>query len=114
MHEIIYVLINSKLISAINIIKLIEEESVNLLKLKVTLIDESLLYITELHTSSYQKYSYHWQRNDGRLIIRWDNTPHWKNIATFPYHKHIEDKILPSHRITVDEVLEIIRKELVK
>ena len=47
-----------------------------------------VLFIAELHTTQYQKYSYHWQDSDGQMIVRWDNKPHWPNIKTFPYHKH--------------------------
>ena len=78
----------------------------------IEIIDGSLLYITELHTENYQKYSYHWQKEDGQLIIRWDNSPHWKNIKTFPHHKHEKNEILPSHRISIQDVIEEITKRL--
>ncbi len=96
------------LVSEIEILELIEEEKVKILKLKAELIDKSHLYITEVHTINYQKYSYHWQEQTGKLLIRWDNSPHWRNIITFPHHKHIGAKVFPSVRPTIEEVLKEI------
>ncbi len=78
--------------------------------MKATVLDGTLLYITELHTIDYQKYSYHWQKENGELIIRWDNKPHWKNLKTFPHHKHEGDKVFPSHRVNIDDVIKTIEE----
>jgi hypothetical protein len=42
--------------------------------------------------------------------MRWDNAPHWKDISTFPHHKHIKNKILPSPRPILKEILAEIEK----
>ena len=34
------------------------------------------------------KYRYHLQRDDGTLIVRWDNAPHHREVETFPHHRH--------------------------
>jgi len=60
----------AELFSAVDIIELVDEESVRLLKAKVKVLDGSVLYITELHTINYEKYAYHWQKEDGELIIK--------------------------------------------
>ncbi len=112
MQGIVSALKESKLFTFIDIVELIDEESVKLIRLKARVLDGTLLYITELHTVNYQKYAYHWQNENGELILRWDNKPHWKEIKTFPHHKHTKGKVLPSHRITVDDVVEIIRRKL--
>lgn len=88
---------------------MIEEETVQLLKVKVKLIDDSSLFIYEIHTPDFNKYSYHWQNKKGAMLIRWDNKPHWKHLKTFPHHKHTKEGVLPSHRITIEEAIEIIR-----
>ena len=108
MHRIISALKESNLFTLIEVIELIDEESVKLLKVKAKIIDKTLLHITELHTIDFQKYSYHWQDKNGKIILRWDNKPHWKKIKTFPHHKHEGDKVLPSHRIDIDDVIKII------
>lgn len=33
-------------------------------------------------------YSYHWSDEQGNLIRRWDNTPHFPRLAGFPHHVH--------------------------
>ncbi|MBI4645296.1 MAG: hypothetical protein HY738_01565 [Bacteroidia bacterium] len=112
MFGIIQSLKNSGLFTSIDIIELIDEETVKFVKIEAKVIDGSIFYISELNSLGKEKYSYHWQKKDGKLIMRWDNKPHWKNIATFPHHKHIESSTLPSHRITVAEIIEIIRNHL--
>lgn len=110
MQGIVSALKDSKLFTLIDVIFLIDEESAKLIKLKAKVLDGTFLYVTELHTSNYQRYAYHWQKENGELIIRWDNKPHWKEIKTFPYHKHIADKVFPSHRVTIDNIIEVIRQ----
>lgn len=112
MYEIIPALKQSGLFSSIDIIELIDEESVRFIKIKAKVLDGSVLYITELHTTKYEKYSYHWQKENGELIIRWDNSPHWRKLKTFPYHRHEERKVFPSHRININEVIEIIKGKI--
>lgn len=34
-------------------------------------------------------YSYHWATAEGRLIQRWDNTPHFPELPGFPHHVHV-------------------------
>jgi len=44
------------------------------------------------------------------MIVRWDNAPHFKNIATFPRHKHEDNRIKESSDLTVNLVLRELRK----
>lgn len=37
-------------------------------------------------------YSYHHQREDGSLIFRYDDTPHFPALPQFPHHKHLGDQ----------------------
>jgi len=113
-HGIVSALKESRLFSSVNIIELIDEESVKLIKARAEVINGTSLHLTELHTASYQKYSYHWQDQNGKLIMRWDNKPHWKDLKTFPHHKHEGDRVLPSHRVGVYDVIETIREVLEK
>jgi len=84
LHGIISALKQSELFSAVDIIELVDEESVRLIRTRAKVLGGSVLYITELHTINYEKYSYHWQKEDGELIIRWDNSPpleKFKNLS---------------------------------
>ena len=112
MYKIISVLRQSAIVCDIDILELIDEDSVNLLKIKVTLKANCILYITELHTKNFQKYSYHCQKNNGDLIVRWDNKPHWKEMSTYPHHKHENNQVFPSHRVTIIDVLEQIKEKI--
>ncbi len=111
MYEIISALKQADLFSSVDVIELVDEETVKLIKIKAKVLDKSVLYITELHTTNYEKYSYHWQKENGELIIRWDNSPHWRKLKTFPYHRHEERKVFPSHRIDINEVIETIKEK---
>lgn len=108
MYEIISALRQSAIVLDVEVLEVIDEDSIKLIKIKAILKDDCILYITELHTKDYQKYSYHCQRNDGDLIARWDNKPHWKNMSTYPHHKHENDQVFPSHRVSIADVLEQI------
>ncbi len=112
MYEIISVLRQSAIVLDFDVLELIDEESVKLIKIKAVLKENWLLYITELHIKDYQKYSYHCQKNDGDLIVRWDNKPHWRNMSTYPHHKHENDQVSPSHRVTIVDVLDQIEEKI--
>ncbi len=105
MYEIISALKQSAIVLDVEVLELIDEDSVKLIKIKVVLKENCLLYITELHTRDYQKYSYHCQKNNGDLIVRWDNKSHWKDMTTYPHHKHENDEVFPSYRVTIVDVL---------
>lgn len=114
MRGVVSLLKRSKVFRDIKVIEFIDEDAVQLLKIKATVKDGSVLYVTELQTASHQKYSYHWQKDDGGMLIRWDNSPHYKKLKTFPHHVHKAGSIKPSHRITVEEVIKEIRRRVEK
>ena len=82
------------------------------LKIIVTLSDQSTLHIKEYRSEDERNYSYHWQK-ENKLIIRWDNAPHHKELTTFPHHKHDPDPS-PSSEIEIHEVFAYILKTLNK
>jgi hypothetical protein len=84
------------------------------IKLEVELINKTKLYIREYSDEIERKYSYHWQDKNNNLIIRWDNAPHYKNIITFPHHKHENNKIFPSYNITIKDILKTIKHKIVE
>jgi hypothetical protein len=109
MFEIIKFIKESELVVEYDLLEYIDEDSIKLVKIKAKFVNESVLYITEVETDDHEKYSYHWQSKDGNLIIRWDNSPHHDDLETFPYHKHVSKKVFPSHRVTIQEILEEIK-----
>ena len=64
-----------------------------LIRCELTFADGSCLYFRELVAIQARviriMYSYHYQREDGSLIFRYDDTPHFPTLPQFPHHKHI-------------------------
>lgn len=50
-------------------------------------------------------YFYHYQNKDKTLIFRFDNSEHHLNVSTYPYHKHIGDKVSPSKEMSLKEII---------
>jgi len=92
-------------------IKEFEQVGLNLrLKMEINFVDNSRLIIREITIDGEKrKYSYHWQDKNKKLICRWDNAPDWKNISTFPHHKHLKNKILPSFSIDSENIFNEIK-----
>lgn len=56
-------------------------------------------------------YAYHYQKADGTLVFRYDNTAHYKSVSTFPHHKHVKGgKVEPSGVPTLEQVLREIEE----
>lgn len=81
------------------------------LKVKAQLADGSELHIREFVSEREFTYSYHWQDENGRLRIRWDNAPHHKHLRTFPHHKHTPE-VEESEDIGFQDVIKLIEKKL--
>jgi hypothetical protein len=58
-----------------------------------------------------EKYSYYWFDEENKLLIGWDNAPHWKT-ETFPHHKHVgeKDNVEISGEQSLEDVLEYVKK----
>jgi hypothetical protein len=39
------------------------------------------------------------------MLLRWDNAPHHPEIPTHPDHKHERERVGPSVRVSIEEVL---------
>lgn len=50
-------------------------------------------------------YRYHLQNADRELIFRYDNTPHFPSLPTFPHHKHLRDAVIASSKPDLPDVL---------
>ena len=66
--------------------------SVGFIRGSVYFIDGSMLHLREFvnvqHDVERYMYAYHYQRPDGTFVFRYDNTPHFPALPTFPHHKH--------------------------
>lgn len=80
---------NADIIKDVAIKKFRKEKSSYELIATLYLQDGSLIHIREyLFSAGGRKYVYHWQKDNGKFIGRWDNAPHWRSVNTFPDHFH--------------------------
>jgi len=61
-----------------------------------SLFEVSEAVICEENQLKHLGYSYHFQNKENQLIFRYDNTPHYPKIETFPNHKHLPVKVIKS------------------
>ena len=100
------------IIIAIELFSTTEKYNFQFFKMRLRLIDGSSLRIWEKRSnSSLQRYSYYWLDALDNQIMGWDNAPHHPDIETFPDHKHIDEKCLPSKDKLID-VLKYIADRL--
>jgi len=77
-------------------------------KMSIDFTDGSRLHVKEIIIEgSHRKYSYHWQKENGELLCRWDNAPDW-DVPTFPHHRHMGKEVFPSSTVTFEEILKMI------
>lgn len=103
--HIITALRQSRIVKSLDVLELVEEESVQFLRARAEIIDGSMLHVRELFAPPHSKYSYHWQSNAGAILLRWDNAPHHPEIPTHPDHRHEGGQVAPSSRASIEEVL---------
>ena len=48
----------------------------------------------------------------GKLIRRWDNAPHHRELPNFPHHFHDENDVLSSEDVNLADVLMYIETKL--
>ncbi|MBE9013231.1 hypothetical protein IQ250_23825 [Pseudanabaenaceae cyanobacterium LEGE 13415] len=62
--------------------------------------------VVEADVLLWLDYRYHCQDEQNCLIFRYDSTPHFPNLPTFPPHKHLPDEVIASQKPDVAEVLQ--------
>ncbi len=48
-----------------------------------------------------------------KMIVRWDNAPHYTQLASFPHHFHHGDKIFESKQFTLQNILNLIPEYII-
>jgi hypothetical protein len=51
-------------------------------------------------------YRYHFQDENNCLIFRYDSTPHFPDLSTFPHHKHLPDVTVSSNKPEITQVIQ--------
>ncbi len=109
----ISILRNNRLVIELHISKTLVEPEIEMIKARATLKDGSVLFVNEAVGENWREYSYHWQR-ESKMIRRWDNAPHHKELPNFPYHFHDENDILSGEDVNLIDVLMYIETEIGK
>ncbi|MCF8459169.1 MAG: DUF6516 family protein [Flavobacteriales bacterium] len=65
----------------------------------------SFAEVVDLEQASKMKYRYHLMDENGALIFRYDNAPHFPNLKTFPNHKNLPNDVLESEEPNLPAVL---------
>jgi hypothetical protein len=51
-------------------------------------------------------YRYHSQDEQARLLFRYDSTPHFPNLPSFPHHKHLSDGlVIATDKPNIEQVI---------
>ena len=81
-------------------------------RLKIRLQNQSALFAREYVDEAERNYAFHWQDENDKMIMRWDNAPHYSNFLTFPHHKHTPEGVSKSTAVTLRDVLDEIGMRL--
>ncbi|MEI7638752.1 MAG: DUF6516 family protein [Syntrophus sp. (in: bacteria)] len=119
LEECILLLTVSSVVEQFQVVKKREIETDGYLRVRATLVDESLLEVSmycqhiedTVHLAGYR---FHWQDKEGILIKRWDNAKHHPELETFPNHVHLGDDkdAKESAPINLRGVLEVLESEM--
>jgi len=56
-------------------------------------------------------YRYHFQDSQNNLFFRYDNTPHFPDLESFPHHKHLGNTVIsskePSAIMAIEEAIRL-------
>lgn len=90
-----------------------DRDEVWFIRADVHFIDNSLLHFRELFVKQEQPfkkaYTYHYQREDGTMVFRYDNAPHFPELPTAPNHKHIgETEVIAADAPDLQSILKEI------
>lgn len=110
--EIIPLLDRSTIIDTYEVIDFREWENGIYYRIFPRIINNTESHIREYIDEKERNYSYHWQENNGTLIIRWDNAPYHNQIKTYPHHKYLKQKIFESKQVAPGDILNQIENKI--
>ncbi len=89
-------LVISHIVSSFRVLKREIGEEDGYIRIKCNLSNGDTLefaeYVQIIKNMIYlETYSFHWQGVDGKLVKRWDNVKHHKEVVTYPHHLHLSD-----------------------
>jgi hypothetical protein len=81
------------------------------LRIRIRFANGNLLEVNEaLQVESailvWVDYRYHYQDAQNQLIFRYDNTPHFPDLPSFPHHKHLPSQVIACTRPKLIQVFQ--------
>ena len=67
-------------------------------------ISEALIFVKD--QIMVIDYRYHFQDGQNNLIFRYDNTPHFPDLPSFPHHKHLTDRVISCELPSIATVIQ--------
>ncbi len=61
--------------------------------------------IIETDNLRHLGYRYHFQDRENSLVFRYDDTPHFPSLASFPHHKHGKNNVTASVKPSIVNVI---------
>ncbi|MDF1614045.1 toxin TumE [Desulfurivibrio dismutans] len=55
-------------------------------------------------------YRYHCQDEQNRLVFRYDSTPHFPAISSFPHHKHLPEGVIATAKPGIWQVFQEVKE----
>ena len=97
--------------------KKIYSDNQGFIKLEIFFNNDSFLRIIEVKDIEIKakiKYSYHFMDKKNNMIFRYDNAEHYKEIKSYPHHKHTVNGVEESDEPILEDVLLEIMIQLTK
>ena len=116
-HTFIKQIENSPLVVTNNLHAYFDSPKKGYISGTITFLDDSTLTMIEVLIETHYKiarvkYRYHYMDKNGKLLFRYDNAPHLKNLSSFPHHKHVlvnkTEKAIAAHKPSLRQVLDEI------
>jgi hypothetical protein len=81
------------------------------LRIRLRFNQGHLLEINEAMVVSNDKltfldYRYHCQDSQNRLLFRYDSTPHFPDLPSYPHHKHLPDRVIACEKPPIERVIQ--------
>ncbi|MEB3309673.1 MAG: DUF6516 family protein [Snowella sp.] len=70
------------------------------------LLEINEVIIVENNSLMTLDYRYHCQDYQNNLVFRYDSTPHFPELVSFPHHKHLKTEVIACEKPSIAQVLE--------
>jgi hypothetical protein len=85
----------------------------NLIFIDLSFLEFSIYVLAKGKKILFDKYRFQYMDYKKRVVFRYDNAPHYRDISTFPLHKHAQDgtvveSTVPQFHEILDEITAFI------